>query len=171
MLFRSDTGFVALLQGKSHPTTLLLKDLTPEWRRCSLDQGAGSQGMGGILQMVYAMFGMGNSSAGATCYSKGDTIEIGGQVFLVTYKVPSKPFDIGMFANPNAMRGAMQPTPLTPTTKLSLSLLNFKGSNGIFNIRAFDLQQEIKESEEESKKTPANPFLGAFGASPAPPSP
>lgn len=163
------SDFIALLQGKTHPTTLQLKNLTADWRRVSFDPSGGSQGMGNILQMVYSMMGMGNSSAGAKCYTKGDTVEIGGQLFLVTYKVPSKPFDISMFANPEAMKNATQPMALTPDTKLVLTLLNFKGTNGVYNIRAFDLKQEIQESEEESKNAKAVP--GLFGGVSTAPSP
>lgn len=155
------SDFVKLLQGKTHPPTILLKDLNSDWKRFSMEPAGASQGMGGWLQMIYSMVGMGSSAAGNRCYTKGDTVEIADQVFLVTYKLPAKPFDISLFTNQDAMKNAMKPVALTPDTKLLISLINFKSSNGFFNLRAFDLQQELKESEEESKAAP--PSLPIFG--------
>lgn len=110
--------------------------------------------MGGFMQMVYAMMGMSGFGASGNCYTKGETVEVADQVFLVVYKVASKPVDITLFANPEALKNMSKGEVLTPETKLRLSLINLKSVTGFYAVRAFDLNREVKESAEENPATP-----------------
>ncbi len=148
--FAQTTDFMRLLQGKTNPPTLMLKDLGEGWRRYSFSP-INPQGLGGYLNFIYGMMGMVSPTEGARAYTKGETVTIGDQLFLITYTLRAKSMNPLMMGNMEATRSALKPDALTPDTKVYLSLINVKQSTGYFSIRAFDLQQEIKESEEAVK--------------------
>jgi hypothetical protein len=149
-----ETSLKDALYGRSAPLTLKLKDLTPEWRRISVsggpEAGGGLSGlMGGIMG---AMFGGGGAPkpSSSVYYTKGDTVTIGGETYLVMYRQPAKGMDMAalMQAGPGALP---PPEKLSPESPLALYLLNARTIVGIGEIRAFDMAVEIAESEKAAQ--------------------
>src|SRR3712207_1702166 len=82
---QSETSVAEVLAGSAAPVTLKLKDLSPEWRRISVT-GEAMLGMGGMfqsmMQAVGTMLGSGGTEA---IFTRGATLRIGGEQFLVGY--------------------------------------------------------------------------------------
>jgi hypothetical protein len=135
-----------LFAGSAYPLTMKLKDLNGEWRRFAV---GGQFEMGNWMQMFSSMLGGG--AGGGAYYSKGQTVTLGSEVYIVAYRAPAKPMDWAALMQAGA--GAKPPTPekLTPDTTLSLSLVNLRTSGSLNDIRPFDMQQEIAESETAPK--------------------
>jgi thiol-disulfide isomerase/thioredoxin len=115
-----------LLSGKEAPLTLKLKDLDSSWRVFT----ASSSSYENIL--ASAMSG----GAGNRIFTKGDTVTVGTDVFLVTYKA-DPPDMASLFGG----GGPPKPKPLTLNTILRLSLLNLHALSAMDGIRVFDLKE------------------------------
>lgn len=103
--------FRGLLSGATHPLTLPIKNLTgEEWRQVSV----GQSGPGAI-----------------TYYTKGETTTVGGEAFLIAYRL----------ASPTQAR-------LVPDTALSLSLLNVRSIVSLSNVRPFRPDLLVAENEK-----------------------
>lgn len=116
-----------LLDGKTAPLTLKLKDLDPNWRVFTAASGS-------YQDLIASAMGGG----GSRVYTKGDTITVGSEVFLVTYK-PDALNMASMFAG----GGPPKPKPLTADTVLRLSLLNLHALSSMDGIRVFDLKDQL----------------------------
>jgi hypothetical protein len=107
------------------------------------------------MSLLSAMFGGGGGTAEPITYTRGQTVSLGGETFLVTY-VYEKP-------QPNLMEMAMQAgaaggepdfekmmagSKLTGESPLTLTLLNARSISTIRGIRPFDLNREIAEAEK-----------------------
>src|SRR3954454_17329352 len=90
---QTETSLSDLLAGSAVPHSIKLKDLTSEWRRVSIGSemtlGMGNM-MQSMMQAVGSMFGGGGSDA---LYTRGATLKIGGEQFLVGYRLPSQGLD------------------------------------------------------------------------------
>jgi hypothetical protein len=146
-------GVDQVLSGQTVPLTVPLGQLTPDWRRVSIG-GAGDAGGGGGMMGIFAMmFGGGGPGAPASHYTRGQTVTlVGGEVFLVTYRVQAPPMDFAALMRQGPGAGPPPPVVLTPQTLLSLALVNLRTITSLSEIRAFDLQQEIRESQEAAEQ-------------------
>lgn len=121
----ASNGF-PILSGSVTPLTIKLKDLDSNWRVFT----AASSDYTNIL--ATAMGGGGNK-----VFTKGDTVSIGNDVFLVTYKAEA-PDMTALFAG----GGPPKPKPLTSDSVLRLSLLNLHALSAMDGIRVFDLKEQ-----------------------------
>jgi hypothetical protein len=108
-----------ILAGKTIPNTVKLKELTPEWRSISTN---GQFELGSSIQSLFTSFtGM---SLFGSYYTKGQTISLAGESYIVAYSLQEKPERI------------------TGETLLGLSLLNLKTIGSLTNIHSFNLEKE-----------------------------
>lgn len=118
-------GNLELFGSQNIPTTVRLRDLNSSWRAMGTN---GPLELGNFQMMV-------NSSAGgsfaATYYTKGETVTIGAETYIVAYS---------LFTLVDKV---------TPDLPLSLSLLNVKTIGSLSNIRPFDVFKETKVLEKQ----------------------
>jgi hypothetical protein len=126
-----------VLSGKSFPLTMQLKDLNDQWWHVKVGSAADA---GNIAQVYATMFG----SGGGAYFTQGTTVNLSGETFLIGYKTKQKPFNMAQL-----MRASEPPAAekLTPETQLALSLLNLKAVSSLDDMRPFNLDQEIAESQ------------------------
>lgn len=136
------TSMEQALAGKEFPLTLKYKDLDANWRRLSPSATVDPANIYRALA--------GGAYAG-TYYTKGQTVGIGGETYLVAYKSQVKALDMVAFQQ-MAMRGGQPPEPEKPTatTPLALALLNLKSAGSFTDIRPFDLDAELGGSDAGS---------------------
>ncbi len=144
--FGQTTDLKELLSGKTIPLEMKFKDLDKEWRRVSASE------TGNMMQAYSAMLG---GSGGSAYYTKGQTVTVGNETYIVAYHSQTKV--INFFALAQAGQGGggkmQEPEKLTPETPLMLSLLNLRMTGSLNDIRPFNLEQEIAAGEGAS-----NPF-------------
>jgi hypothetical protein len=146
--------FEALFSGKTHPLSVKLSDLNDDWRRFTLHTAGNANG--NISVSVNGTTGNSASSqnnvadiTGSRTYlTKGQTVSVGDQIYLVAYRLPGSGLDLSGLIQALAAKAPPTPTPLTAETALPLSLLDLKSIGSLDDIRAFDLKREIAESEK-----------------------
>lgn len=146
-----NTDFKSLLSGSSIPLTLTLKDMDSGWRRVSLGTSSGA------ADPTQAYLALLTGSVGNVYYTKGETVVVAGETFLVTYHRQIK-IDL-----PSLMKeGAEIPkTPkLTPASPFSLSLLNLHTLSNLSDIQPFSLDQEIRDAATASQSDVDQDSLG-----------
>lgn len=117
--FAAEPTLNEILAGKTIPNTVKLKELTPEWRSISTN---GQFELGSSIQSLFTSFtGM---SLFGNYYTKGQTISLAGESYIVAYSLQDKPEKI------------------TGETPLGLSLLNLKTIGSLTNIHSFNLEKE-----------------------------
>jgi hypothetical protein len=134
----AEPSLANVLSGNSVPTSMKLKDLTPEWRVMSTN----GQFEIGNFQAFIGLFGGG--SFATNYYTKGQTVSIGSETYIVAYSLLSLADRV------------------SPEMPLNLSLLNLKTIGSMSNIRAFETIAETKVLEkqlatDESKDKPPEP--------------
>lgn len=149
LVFALQTGLCAdlggLLSGGTVALTIQLKDVAPDWWRMSIG-GASSGGMEAFYSAI-----MGRGAGGATgYYTKGDSVTLAGETYLICYEVQKKPIDYMKLMESGGKPPKAEP--LTPETKLALALLNLRTVTTISEIRPFNLEQEIAGSEGATKE-------------------
>jgi hypothetical protein len=120
----------------AYPTTLKLSELTADWKCLNAN---GQSEAGGYMQLLAGMAG-GGQLAGAfgTFYTKGDTLTLGQETYLVAYRRAQSPVNI------RAMQvEGPKPEILKPDSPLSLALLNLQTAGSITDIRTFKMEDEI----------------------------
>jgi len=129
-----------VLSGKVFPLTLQLKDLNDQWQRMTIE----TQGASTAWATYFALF----TGVPAVYYSKGESISLAGETFLVAYRVPTKPMTYAELTHSSSSPTELAKllVKLTPETKLSLGLLNWNSVVSVTDIRPFNLEQEINES-------------------------
>ncbi len=136
--------FAEAFSGKQFPLMLRLQDLDESWRRVTLS--AGVEGISAAT--MYRAMLTGSFSPGVY-YTKGQTVMLGGENYLVAYRAQSKQMaDAQVLAQ--AMRGGgTPPEPEKPTaqTTLCLALLNVRTTGSFNDIRAFNLDAELTGGE------------------------
>jgi hypothetical protein len=151
---QSETSVAEVLAGSAAPVSLKLKELTPEWRRISVT-GETMLGMGGMFQSMMQTVGSMLGSGGAEAiYTRGATLRIGGEQFLVGYRLAGAGIDFGALmsmgaaaARAGGQGGApppMERKPVTPDSELSLVLINVRSIATLGEIRPFDLAEATK---------------------------
>jgi hypothetical protein len=143
-----------MIAGTSIPHTIKLKELSPDWQRVTV-AGEMMLGMGGMMQssmqMLGSMFGGGGASNDAI-YTRGASIKIADQEYLIGYRLPSQGVDLGaMMAMGGAAPGAPgaapkvpKRPPVTPETDLSLVLINLRAIASFSDIHPFDMAEAMK---------------------------
>ncbi len=138
------TTFVEMLAGKVVPLSLRLQDMTTGWSTftsssCSSPQMtvliANINDPGQILPSIIT-----------TCYTRGETIELGGVAFLVIYKRSDATSRTLLL---RAQQEQVDPLPLlvvTPETEVTLQLLDVRTIGDVSNIRLFTPQQIPQEN-------------------------
>jgi hypothetical protein len=121
-----------ILAGKTVPNSIKLKDLTPEWRGLST---SGQFELGNTFQSIFASFYGG--AFNASYYTKGQTISLAGETYMVAYSLQEQPEKIGA------------------DTNLGLSLLNLKTIGSLTNIRSFNVSTETALLEKQLQGTRA----------------
>lgn len=137
-LLAAEPGFAGILSGNSVPTTIKLKDLTPEWRAMSTS----GQVEIGNFQAFVSLFG--NGSFASNYYTKGQTVTVGSETYIVAYSLLSLAEKI------------------SPDLQLNLSLLSLKTIGSMSNIRLFETVAETKVLEAQLASLQ---FLNIFGGS------
>ena len=97
------------------------------------------------------MFGAGGGDA---LYTRGATLKIGGELFLVGYRLPSQGLDFSalMAMGPGALGGGPpgakpkmpERKPVTPESELSVTLINLRAIGTISDIHPFDMAEAMK---------------------------
>jgi hypothetical protein len=121
----AEPSLASVLSGNSVPTSIELKKLTPEWRAMSTN----GQFEFGNFQAFVGIFGGGVFAT--TYYTKGQTVSIGSETYIVAYSLLSLVETVA------------------PETPLNLSLLNLKTIGTMSNIRSFDSIAETKVLERQ----------------------
>jgi hypothetical protein len=132
----------ALLHNSSYPLTLQLKDLNQDWRRVSI----GGQAEAGVHTELAS------SLADNVYYTRGETINMGGETYLVAYQIenPNK------YASPlSATYDAYETPRLSMNTRLTLNLVNMRMSTGLYDVTPLNVQDEIKRTN--GNMTPSSP--------------
>jgi len=126
------------LSGKTLPLTMKLKDLDETWRRVNVGGAADASNP----TMIYRAMMSGQMSAN-TFFTKGQTITIGSETYLVGYTIQGKPTD--MVKLQTMMRSGQPPEVEKPTaqTALALALMNMRSVNSLTDIKAFNLESEL----------------------------
>ena len=124
-MLAAEPSLANVLSGNSVPTSIELKKLTPEWRAMSTN----GQFEFGNFQAFIGIFGGG--ALATTYYTKGQTVSIGSETYIVAYSLLSIVEKV------------------TPETLLNLSLLNLKTIGTMSNIRAFETASETKVLERQ----------------------
>jgi len=149
--------FTDLLSGKTCPLTVRLGDLTKEWRRFTLRAAGTANGNVSISLSVNSTGGSPSSSsqnniadfAGNRVYlTTGQTVSVNDQVYLVAYHVPGAGLDIPALLQVAVTKSLPTAGVLTPDSVLPLSLLDVKSIGSLEDIRIYDMQYEIAESEK-----------------------
>ena len=122
-LLAAEPNFASIFSGNNIPTSIKLKDLTPEWRAMSTN----GQVEIGNFQALVGLFGGG--SFANNYYTKGQTITIGSETYIVAYSLLSLPEKI------------------SPELSLNLSLLSLRTIGSMSNIRTFETVAETKVLE------------------------
>lgn len=175
--------FQQLLSGKEFPHNLKLKELNADWRHLSIGtteagKGGLSDSLGPLVQagmmsdmgkgkgkgdaaatmlgmsMLSGLFGGGESKQ-PVYYTKGQTVTVGSETFLVAYRYQKPELNLLQMAM-QADKGGKEPDfskigaegKLTPDSPLTIALINVKTISTLNNIRPFNLDQEIAESAQ-----------------------
>ncbi len=121
----AEPSLANILSGNSIPTSIKLKELTPEWRAMSTN---------GQLEIgnLQAFIGLWGGGAFATnYYTKGQTVIVGSETYIVAYSLLALADKV------------------SPEMPLNLSLLNLKTIGSMSNIRAFEPIVETKLLEKQ----------------------
>jgi len=170
-----------LLSGDHPPYTLKLKDLNATWlvmRLATANSG---------VSFLTGMLGGGAGQETPIYYSRGQTLNLVGETFLVAYSHDKAGLSLMEMALQSAKSGGNKEpefaklaaqNKLTAESSLSLSLINVKTLATLSGFRPFDVNQEIAESakgaggllqliadQTAKEKQAAKPIL----ARPAPP--
>ncbi len=121
----AEPSLANILSGNNIPTSIKLKELTPEWRVMSTN----GQLEIGNLQAFVGLWGGG--AFATNYYTKGQTVAIGAETYIVAYSLLSLVDKV------------------SPEMPLSLSLLNLKTIGSMSNIRAFEPIAETKLLEKQ----------------------
>ena len=136
----SDLKTLLFSPATSGPQTL--KDLNSEWRVMSAS-ASDSGGAGGANFMSAWLSMMSGAISSPACYTKGDTVNVGGETFVITYRAVTKPINMMALMNGRGNQNPAPPEPFTPETKLTLSLLNLKNLASFSDVHPFDLKAEL----------------------------
>lgn len=160
-----------LMSRSDLPASLRLKSLDKSWRRVTVDAseeggGAFMYGMRGpAFRDILSDLGVG------VYYTKWQSIALGGETYLVAYRMDSNVSQQEMQDAFRQMYGGghgeapapQGPRRFPPDTQLRLSLLNLRTSGSMVDIRAFDAAREIMRPRDVIEASDENlRRIGAF---------
>lgn len=135
-----------LLSGSDVPLALQLQDFDGEWRILSVyseyEYGLLLNAIGSIISLTPAEY-----------YTRGETVAIADETFVIAYRVPGVPKE-----------------PPSATTSVTLSLVNLKAISSFNNVRPFELEAELERLQNRAVPNllDALPLPGGSGNSEAP---
>jgi hypothetical protein len=139
----SRLSFAQLMSGKSFPLKLRLRDLTRDYRRIAVSSG-GSDIYNAQMQMMASRVGV----ELGLYYTKGQTVTVGGETYLVAYRPQVRlPAEMWNFHGRDALSESTKPG---PDTALALSLLNLRTSGSLSDVRPFDPNTDIENTERSN---------------------
>ncbi len=131
-----------VLSGKLFPLTLQLKDMTSGWSTFTCDSANSPSrliGLAGYAPTDYAQMSMLDA-----IFTRGQTVVLGGETYLVAYGRSQAQF-AKLLMNPEWGRQQVTIDPatlkFTPETEVTLQLLNMHTMGNIENIRQFNLKE------------------------------
>jgi hypothetical protein len=144
-----------LLTGKKAPLTIVLKDMGLTWRTFRVQD----QALAGITDVVMAaMATQGVELASSEYYTKGDTLVVGTETYLIAYQTERKAVDVMQLGNIfNGYSGSGDekekpaPTFMTADTKFVLSLLNQRTMGNVMNVKQVNVEKML--ADEAVRKT------------------
>ncbi|MBV9865275.1 MAG: hypothetical protein JO316_08000 [Abitibacteriaceae bacterium] len=146
-----------VLAGKTVPLNLTLKDLNGDWRRLTVN---GQADMSSFLRLM-----MGAGATSDVYYTKGQTLTVGSETYIVAYRAKIKGPDFMSLMRMGPDRVPPMQEKLTPDTPLVLSLLNQRTMGSLIDIKPFDLQDELADNKVAAlPDTPAAAANGQAGA-------
>ncbi len=157
-----EVALKSAFSGESMPLAKKLKELDGGWRRITIggnpSESKGSLGgfAGGMLGMMFGGGGnAGGLSAPPSYYTMGNTITVGQEIFLVTYRHQTKGIDFGELVAQAGQGGPPKfpdPDKLTADSELQLTLLNVRSVQMISGIRPFNLDRELADAQKEFER-------------------
>lgn len=138
----SDVTLADVMAGKIYPLSMIVKDMDSSWRQFRVETVQNDATAGYVRIMMALMCGMDTSY-----FTKGNTITIGSETYLVAYMRKSKSIDPELL-NRSDMPN---PEPLTADTTLHLSLINLKTAGSLNEISVVNVQ-EMPAMAEEAKE-------------------
>ncbi|MBM3459667.1 MAG: hypothetical protein FJX77_14185, partial [Armatimonadetes bacterium] len=114
------------------------------------------------MQFLSALFGGGASSekAETVYYTRGDTVRLGTESFLVAYRLEKKAAPTLPIPGLGGGAGGGDAGKITEDSEITLSFLNLRSVNALTGIRSFDLKREV---EEANAGGPGGGLLELFG--------
>ena len=145
-----DGNFAALLSGRNAPLSLKMNDLKTGWRRMTITALPQNDDM----RQAFAWAETDNFGSRlldalgvspGTYFSRGQTVAVGGDSFLIAYRVRFTPGDLdGMPKNdPGVARATEILTRFLRGRTLDLSLLNLKNIGNLSDIRPFSIETQV----------------------------
>jgi hypothetical protein len=128
------------------PLTLTLQELDDRWRVFTV---TGQIETSNMLSMTAAVFG----ASPTDYYTKGETTQIGTDLFLIAYRIPP-----GRLAQPEDVVGSVP---------VQLSLVNLRLAASLNDFRPFNLASEMERLKAAVQTRAASPF-NMFGSPPRP---
>ena len=139
-----NSTFPEVLAGKQYPLALRLQDLDESWRRVTVSVGVDSFNPAALYRVM-----MTGSFRPGVYYTKGQTVILGGETYLIAYRAQSKQaVDAQVMAL--AMRGGgapPEPEKATAQTQLCLAMLNLRTTGSFNDIRAYNLDNETSDGD------------------------
>ncbi len=144
------------LSGKTLPLSMKLKDLDETWRRVSVGGAAEASNPTAVYRAMFA-----GQMSGSSFYTKGQTIALGSETYLVGYTVQSKGADLVKLQQLMRRGEPAEPEKPTAQTTLALALMNLRSINSFTDIKAFSLEAELTGadaagSEDEKRAKEVN---------------
>jgi len=154
-------SYLTVMSGNFMPLSYKLQELDTTWRKMRLAaQGGGEPELALSAQLDPGF---------CVYYTRGQTVLIGNETYLVAYCPPAKPPSLRKAGTPAEIR---PPDVLGPETVLSLSLLNVRTIGSILSIRPVE---GVKNAVAPPPPVGENPPAGAnpppFAVVPPPPPP
>jgi hypothetical protein len=146
----ASADFEELLSDSGVPLTLQLQDLDSSWRLISI---SGQFEMGNLMQTYNTFFG-GSDRLRDAYYTRGKTVAIATETYTIAYRIPSSGESANFasaLGNIFGMGTCTNSEPLSMETTLTLSLLNLRTIGSMNDIRPFDLQAILTESQEKEQ--------------------
>ena len=131
----------AFISGASAPYTMQLKDLDATWSVVTISGQGGGDFMSSIMSM-YTGTGGANPN---TYYTKGDTVKVGSDPYLIAWHAHVPGMDLARIAQFNPLKPQVNP-PMTGDTTIYLSLINLHTAGALGDVHPFDLQHEVQAS-------------------------
>jgi hypothetical protein len=143
----SGTSLARVLSGSGAPLSIKAKDLTPAWRQFVIGSPENL-----ALQAMVAGAGVPPS----VFYTKGFTVSMGGETYLVTYRAqPKLGPQTGIRPGRSADEDPTAPPLLAPDATLTLSLLNLRTAGNLNDVRPFDPNTDIEKPQDRAAQATA----------------